>query len=207
MRYYIICFNLLIISFTGCLHKNGDKQSAVNKQYEKSYKIASEEFSDTMINHFPQIIGDTFHVSLNLPKFEKKRNRYGFTVLFKTSAQKVENLSESLEKEYIEVGFYEKNSLIINHKNEIKSVTKKDSLLPLPNIPKIFESNNQKMYFSDLEMNKYKFFIINSAQGNFLGKDYLTDGKGLPEEWKNGYSKGIAINEKDNELIYWLEIW
>ncbi len=160
-----------------------------------------------MINHFPQNIGDTFHVSLNLPKFEKKRNRYGFTVLFKTSEQKVDNLYESMKGKNIEIGFYDKNSLIIDHENEIKSGTKIDSLLLLPNIPKIFKNNNQKMHFSDIEMSNYVFFVISSSPGNFLKKDYLTDGKGLPEEWKNGYSRGIAINEKDNELIYWLEIW
>lgn len=29
----------------------------------------------------------------------------------------------------------------------------------------------------------------------------------LPEGWKNGYSKGIAINEVKNVLIYWFVVW
>jgi hypothetical protein len=56
-------------------------------------------------------------------------------------------------------------------------------------------------------MNYFVFFIIKSSSQSVLEGNFLSDGIGLPNEWKNGYSKGIAINKNDNELIFWFEAW
>lgn len=29
----------------------------------------------------------------------------------------------------------------------------------------------------------------------------------LPEDWKNGMSRGIAVSEKEKNIYYWLIMW
>ena len=50
-------------------------------------------------------------------------------------------------------------------------------------------------------------YIIDSKQGIFLDKNYLSEGLGLTKEWRNGYSRGVAISEKNNYIIYWVNEW
>ncbi|NOU59615.1 hypothetical protein [Marinifilum caeruleilacunae] len=53
--------------------------------------------------------------------------------------------------------------------------------------------------------NSFVFYILDSKSGQFW--DGLKPNEFMPESWKNGYSKGICINEKENITIYWLIIW
>jgi hypothetical protein len=53
----------------------------------------------------------------------------------------------------------------------------------------------------------FKIYVIKSKAGKYLDDRYLTEGWFMPKEWKNGYSKGVAISEDRNIIIYWLTIW
>ena len=53
----------------------------------------------------------------------------------------------------------------------------------------------------------YRIYILESRPGEFMSKKYLTTKNKIPDKIKNGFSRGIAINENDKEIIYWLCIW
>ena len=43
---------------------------------------------------------------------------------------------------------------------------------------------------------------VNIIDNNSLGRAI-----GLPNKWKHGYCKGVAINRKKQLCIYWIEAW
>jgi hypothetical protein len=53
----------------------------------------------------------------------------------------------------------------------------------------------------------FVIYVIDSKQGKYVEDRYLTDGRYMPQNWKNGFSKGVAISEKRATIIYWLVIW
>lgn len=53
--------------------------------------------------------------------------------------------------------------------------------------------------------NDFDIYIIDSKPGKFW--DGLAGVNYLPNEWKNGYSKGISINKNKSVIIYWIVIW
>lgn len=52
-----------------------------------------------------------------------------------------------------------------------------------------------------------EFYIYQAVPGLFYDykPSYLR--YYLPEEWKNGLSRGFAISEKKNKILYWVVIW
>lgn len=202
-----ICYFYVIVVFSivsGCI--NSVKKS--NNNYIKSLDIARVNFSDSMINHFPDAVGDTFKVKLKLPNGKIKSDRYGFILLIKSSRQMFFGFKKNFaSSSFKKVSFSDKYTIIIDSVNIIDDDIDVDSLVAIPNIPKILKRQYNRPKIRELIMDHYDFYVIESSTESILEKEYLTEGKGLPKEWKNGYSKGIAINEIDNELIYWLEAW
>lgn len=222
MRNQVLLFISIIFLVFGCGNEGstscqktekGTSQrhnQRINKQYAKSVEIARKNFPDSVISHFPNEISDSSYIYIKLPNLDARYRRYGFTLFSKGSSKKIiEAKVKANALSYRKVNFFDANSIIVN--SNIESVRKRigndSSLNPLPNFPEIFEPGLKIVKFTDLDMNDFDFFIINASPGRFLEEKYLTEGKGLPEQWKNGYSRGFAINEKDRELIYWYEVW
>ena len=55
--------------------------------------------------------------------------------------------------------------------------------------------------------NDFTIYVFESKKGIFLPKEQLPKNKYMPEEWEHGISKGVALSEKQNVIIYWLIIW
>ena len=54
----------------------------------------------------------------------------------------------------------------------------------------------------------YTIYVVDASPGIYIKKEWLTEGLGLPPEWKNGYSRGYAISsDTTKNIIYWLAIW
>ncbi len=49
-------------------------------------------------------------------------------------------------------------------------------------------------------------YVLGAEKGKFLEENLLwSRGVKLPDEWKNGYTKGVVVS--GNIVVYWLEIW
>jgi hypothetical protein len=78
------------------------------------------------------------------------------------------------------------------------------SLKPIPN----FIDVKNPVLKSDIKLNSsYTIFVIESKPGKYFSEYDLKPSPQMPKNWKNGYSKGIAISEKENTVIYWANVW
>lgn len=53
--------------------------------------------------------------------------------------------------------------------------------------------------------NDFAIYILDSKPGLYWKG--LKPNKYMPKGWKNGYSKGVCINERRDIIIYWVIIW
>ena len=77
---------------------------------------------------------------------------------------------------------------------------------PIPNFVDDFKALEMQIGQKNIG-NDLMVYIIDSKAGEFLEKKYLTEGLGLTTEWRNGYSRGVAISHKYNYIIYWVNEW
>jgi hypothetical protein len=54
---------------------------------------------------------------------------------------------------------------------------------------------------------RYDIYIIEAKKGNFDQQNKLRPNEFMPSNWKNGMSRGYAIDESHKTIIFWLVIW
>ena len=75
--------------------------------------------------------------------------------------------------------------------------------IPIP----MFEINEfQGSTFSGLPKD-FKIYVLGAKPGKYMDDKYLQDCVCLPEKWKHGYSKGVALSDKRKVIIYWVTVW
>lgn len=80
----------------------------------------------------------------------------------------------------------------------------KNVSLPIPN----FADETDLMQLSGIRLPiDFKLYILEIGKNKPFDYSYEFEGHGLPNEWKNGYSKGIAISKKRGIIIYWFDAW
>ena len=52
-----------------------------------------------------------------------------------------------------------------------------------------------------------KVYVIQAESGNFWKESCNEKRPEKLKEWKNGYSKGVAISQKENIVVYWSMLW
>jgi hypothetical protein len=76
--------------------------------------------------------------------------------------------------------------------------------LPIPN----FWRNDLISDVTDCKLPKdFDIYVFEAKSGKFIEKENLTKGIYMPENWKNGFSRGVAISTKRNIIIYWFIAW
>ena len=90
-------------------------------------------------------------------------------------------------------------------KEELKILDKKCLLnkKPVANFWGLYDDANTRCKLPE----DFELFILDAKNGIFWDEKYLTDGQYMPDKWQHGYSKGIAMNKKSLEVIYWFVIW
>lgn len=53
----------------------------------------------------------------------------------------------------------------------------------------------------------FEIFVLDAGSNSKFNTFNLTPNYQMPEIWKNGYSKGIALNFRKKMVIYWLIVW
>jgi len=77
--------------------------------------------------------------------------------------------------------------------------------LPVPNFWNFsrYETNNTVSRLPS----DFKIYVFEAKPGIHFDKQKLVTGGYMPEKWKHGYSKGVAISQERREIIYWVIIW
>jgi hypothetical protein len=79
----------------------------------------------------------------------------------------------------------------------------------IPNFWDGYYSSKYKLANTRSKLNEdFKFIIIDSQFGEGVWSSKLNSQKtNMPEPVKHGYSRGIAFNEKEKIIIYWVILW
>ena len=183
----------------------------LNKGYSENLSL----FEQNLINHFPSEIDSSYiqdlgsfspdvgEISLflerkiNMSEFESLTNHYSFVskeILKPKDSLLVVNRFSNIEGDY-------KYGLTME-----KAIIEKTSSysLPVPNFNRsYFSSEKTPCHLS----NSFKLYIIDAKKGRYMPDSCLTKGEHMPSDWKNGFSKGIAISKDSLAAIYWIVVW
>lgn len=182
---------------------------------QQTYVEAREKFSDSLTYFFPNELNDSFDLTVNYPNATYAENLAGIFVTQKLSDRDFDTKRKQFENKARQIiSPLDSCNLIVGRFGRIDQVDKYerniDSLLHncknfnLP-IPRYCSASDTLILTKDIKGSR--FYVISAKQGKYLGQEYLTEGKGLPNEWKNGYSNGILANFNKKEITYWGIVW
>lgn len=80
----------------------------------------------------------------------------------------------------------------------------RDNSIPIP----IFKLEDFKQVDNPCNLSSdFIIYVIDAQPGIYLDNKILNECVCMPNNWKHGFSRGVALNDKENIVIYWLEIW
>ncbi|RXQ87260.1 hypothetical protein EO244_16600 [Ancylomarina salipaludis] len=206
----LLCFSISLLIF-GC---NNPKL-----KYSSCYESLGRHFDYSLYNHFPDTLSNfKFYFKKNSPELTKENRSCGALLVVQITNEDLVKIEENIKDSVIAT--YKPNercNLIVNLWESEKaseifldhySKQCEDNFIPIPNFMNLLKGT-RLIYSSEdgFLSNNFDVNILGAEPGMFIDNNYLSNGVGLPENWRNGYSKGIAINKKANVVIYWLEIW
>ncbi|MEZ7500156.1 hypothetical protein QO200_15585 [Flavobacterium sp. Arc3] len=108
---------------------------------------------------------------------------------------------------YYIVNKYLKDSNILNitkNYEQFQTQIKHKSAVPIPNFYTLsdFDENSYNL------LNKsYSIYLIEAESKQCCSEKFHEGSWHMPDDWKDGFSRGYAINLENNSVIYWLVIW
>jgi len=219
----VFLISLLALFFTPSCNFD-DSSNRIQTEYSQSLMF----FDENLVNAFPGTLPQYAAFSTNVlnPK-ELINNCFGESILYMWT-----QLDEKTMDEYL-VSFSSRNMngyntndssllLIFSYCDEIESDGKISSgwesveRQKLAKYNKSIPTASPIPYFDIDEFsgenwsglsNDFKLYILGAESGTFINEKYLEECECLPDKWKHGYSKGIAISEERWVAIYWIVVW
>ena len=207
----ILCL-CLYLCFISC----SKYENKATIKYQKELKI----FPSYMVDFFPDTLSGIYSTVENIDttsqciyymnyNFESKNTFKLQKYLAKRSIQNYVSSDTSLVTIKTESVIYWDDSKKINYKKIFKNNT---NYYPIP----FFEKEefggigiNSENIYSNVNTsglsNDFVIYILDSKAGLYWKG--LKSNKYMPNRWKNGYSKGVCINEREKIIIYWVIIW
>lgn len=192
-------------------------------QTKENYSDAIRKIvNDTLFSHFSMGVhasifyGSTgysdfenFEYSLFIDKEDDSKIVYDTIVNFvEKNAIKVYDVNDTSLFVLLPYSLYE-GKVIHEEEQENERImkgnfTRKD-MIPIPGVDYQFDSWDQTPNGWDKNI---KLYVLGAQPGEYLNDKFLYKGdRFLPSQWRHGYSRGIAIDEKNKEIYYWLVIW
>lgn len=211
---------LLLICIMACSCQNVHKtpHQLMLEDWNKKYSEQKSFFTPELTNHFPitlneSIVTFTENISPEMGSLE-------LMVIDSIKNDSHVKLQKNLER--VCIGKYNASDsclLVVDRfltKTKYYKVENTDydkrlldrpcytGLYPIPNFwHNDFTTNETECKLPD----DFVLYVIDAKQGKYLKEELLTSGWFMPKQWKNGYSKGLAMSRKRNIIIYWLVIW
>ncbi len=196
MNKYLV---LILLSF---FYSCKNEQYDLEKRFLENYASGLATFPIELTDHFPRQLRSEKQLTIKYPASVYAHDMAGIIFSHQVDAMEFEKVKRKLNLNNFRS--YNPTDSIFIIVGDTINYSEKTNGIPIPN----FDA-----YERDFGLNSkylpefYKIYALESKTGKYLEAKNLSSGKNLPEKWKNGYSRGIATNEKDNELIYWLCIW
>jgi len=213
---------ILLFAIQGLLISCSNSNNLDLQQYniQKDYSLYRTEFDEYLTAHFPDSLRFVKNSCIANTNLEK--NDVGFFLYeYGVDESYINHIKSKLKAGFI--AKYTPNEgclLVVNrfesyysHFNNQEVLIKDssminrpcyDSLFPIPN----FISNEKRPKAGPVWLDpSFTIYVIEAAPNKQFKKFPMEKSFQMPEKWKNGFSKGIAISEKKKTIIYWMIIW
>ncbi|WP_299782898.1 hypothetical protein [uncultured Formosa sp.] len=168
----------------------------------ENYANGIVAFPTDLTDHFPNELKAERKLSVSYPSGVYAIGMAGMIFSHQVDSLEFNKVERKLKLNNFQ-GYKPTDSIFIIVGDTLDYSDKKNGI-PIPN----FDSYERDFGLNSKYLPDYdKVYVVESKQGKYLEDKNLSSGKNLPEKWKNGFSRGIATNEKENELIYWLCVW
>ena len=221
-----ILFFLAIISGLSC----NTSRSGANQILTTQRKVFAVESNLTnLLDHFPEKIDDNvilLKVSPpSCPPTYDCSAQFGDIVLNIRKSFYPEEYRDMLKSKYIFKTHYSADNIILNFyefKDSLFQITKCNryysNKYPFP----YFENydfglgcKTDKKYINGIEYFNYTYtipadlevYVTNAKIGNFWKEDCNEKRPTTLDVWKNGFSKGFAISQENDMILFWAMVW
>ncbi|SFS96648.1 hypothetical protein SAMN04487906_2385 [Zhouia amylolytica] len=196
MRTFLIYISLIFI--TSCVSEEEKRAT----EYLENYVKAKNEFNYDLTDHFPNILKSNRQLSVGYPA-----GAYGngmANIIYSQELDSTEFRNTIKKLSLNKISAYKPTDSLFIIIGDTLDYGKKDYGIPIPS----FENYERDFGLNSKYLTEnHKIYVLEYKPGKFMEEKYLTSNPNLPEKWKNGFSRGIATDEKGNELIYWLCVW
>jgi len=187
-------------------------KSAKRTNAKVGYLQVLEEHPKGLIAHFPKEKEmKSYYVSqyTYLSKYSPSQ----LIVKQKESKAKIDSLiSVSIKIIYSDTSYYIVNKYlrdsnilsITNNYKQFKTQIEHQGAVPIPNF---YDVNDFDGKSYNLLNKSYTIYLIEAESKKCCAEKFHQGNWHMPDVWKDGFSRGYAINLKDDSVIYWLVIW
>jgi hypothetical protein len=213
MKKTLLLFGLCLLIYS-CNGQALDPKS--NEKYIKS----KNEFDSKLTEFFPQKLLYLPRNTINNKDISK--NDVCFILYeYKVDKNAIDSVIKNVQNKYIAKYSSEDTCLLIVNRFETLETLKNMEEVIITDSTKVNQDCYKKLYpipnfidynfprkNNDLKLEgNFDIYVLEAKSGNYFKKFDLQPNPQMPEEWKNGYSKGIAINKQKGTVIYWGIIW
>jgi len=189
---------VLLTLLSACI----DPRVQSNRDFLENYTSGLAAFPSDLTDHFPGEIKTKKQLYIHYPSVNQEVGMSNMFFSHIVDTIYFNNVRGKLELNNIKP--YKPNDSIFIVVGDTIDYSEKQNGIPIPN----FYSYQRDFGLNDKYLPEHHMlYVLEYNPGKFLEEKYLTQGNNLPKKWRNGYSRGIAINEVEKELIYWLCVW
>lgn len=215
----------------GCFNAkeyNQNKAKAIIKENAEYYKTVTE--LNSFLDHLPSVIrNDSFNLFTagpSCPPAYECSAQFGDLYLRLEKSTYEKELTELLQRDVIYSTHYMDTINIIIHLSELKK-----DMFPIPKCNQYYEGKIPIPYLESYDFGlgknvlekeidgkvyrEYKYvipedlmvYVVDADSGDFWKVNCNEKRPEELKEWQHGYSKGVAISEKEDIAVYWAIIW
>lgn len=206
----------LTLFFIDCTENTNHQNHKKNE-----YKNYLKDFETKLTTHFPSDINSAEYLIID--RTEEEKNNIGMLLYeYNLQSQAIDSIIRNTENLQI-IGKYQATDtcLLVVNRFETKKTQERHELsviddstkierecyttgLPIPNfIDYPFGNGKIECKLDD----SFVLYVLEADTGKYLSKYNLQPSPQMPNKWKNGHSKGIAISKAKSTVIYWGIVW
>lgn len=220
--------NLIILPFVAMALTAGCQNVDIKKKMQQDYKQSMQFLKANLVNHFPPELPDSSTFGSTVPKKDDLK-MFGFgadgILLWKVySLSQYKSISSQFRDlpnttysandsslllvfSYCDVLEIDGRTYRNQEPTERQALAKHNvtvaSSLPVP----LFEIDEYKGNTMSGLTEDFKIYVLEAKRGKYINEKYLQECECLPDKWKHGYSKGVALSDEKQVVIYWVAVW
>jgi len=228
-RIIIVVISLALMILTGCINHQTNQiiDGNITNSFKKNYKVVG------LFDHFPISIKSKVSGKISFPPSNilaelKCDNREAEIVIIGKKNDYLEEMKKANYQVYNATNYFDTVNFII----DIPEL--KRTLFPVKKCNKYFIGKLPLPYFENYDFGlgekeilekqingeshphyhtvynvpeDLKVYVIEARAGDFWKFDCKENRTESLGKWKHGYSKGIAISDKYNKVVFWLIVW